>query len=426
MNKEFNLLKDFIQNNSEEYVRLQTLLTKTPALAPENGGVGEIEKCNALEAFLKEHGFTNIERFDSKDERAKNGVRPNLVVTIQGKNNTTPAGNTPNTTPTYNCNDFTIWIIAHLDVVPVGDINLWKTNPWKVTQKNGVLYGRGVEDNQQGLCSAFAALWACVKLGIKPIHTVKLLFASDEEVGSKYGVIHLINKTSIFKKGDVFIIPDGGDVKGETIEVAEKNILWIEFTTKGKQCHASRPDCGKNACLAGSALCMNLSQTLKQTFTKTDSLFTPNCSTFEPTMRAANVQGVNIIPAQDVLCFDMRILPCYTIQEVISVVEDCIKKISAEYNVNISYRILQKSESCSTKKDAPIVQKLKDALKATRGITARTIGIGGGTVAAELRNKGFDAVVWSTLDETAHMPNEYCVLDNLINDAITLAYLITE
>ena len=31
------------------------------------------------------------------------------------------------------------------------------------------------------------------------------------------------------------VIPDGGDSQGKTIEVAEKNLLWIRFHVQGKQ-----------------------------------------------------------------------------------------------------------------------------------------------------------------------------------------------
>jgi len=42
-------------------------------------------------------------------------------------------------------------------------------------------------------------------------------------------------------------------------------------------------------------------------------------------------------------------------------------------------------------------------------------------VAAYLRNEGIDAVVWGRLDETAHMPNEYCKMENLMGDAAVMA-----
>ena len=36
---------------------------------------------------------------------------------------------------------------GHMDVVPPGDLKLWKTDPYEVIEKDGRLRGRGVEDN---------------------------------------------------------------------------------------------------------------------------------------------------------------------------------------------------------------------------------------------------------------------------------------
>ena len=404
-----SLLRTFIRDHTSEYVELQKILTSHKALAPENGGDGELDKCEALQSFLLNHGIKNLSRYDALDSRAKGGIRPNLIATIEGESD-----------------DFTVWVMAHLDVVPAGDLSLWNTDPWTVVEKDGKLFGRGVEDNQQGLVSAFAAVWAYASLGIKPKHTVKLLFAADEEVGSHYGIIWLLENTNLFRKNDFIIIPDGGDSKGETIEVAEKNILWLEFTTSGKQCHGSRPDEGKNACLAGSALAVKLNAELKKTFDRRDELFSPEYSTFEPTLRKANVDGVNIIPGSDVFCMDCRILPCYSCDEVLLKTDKICKEVENEYNVKISYRVLQRAHSAATPKDCEVVKHLSLALKETHGIVSKTIGIGGGTVGAELRNKGYDCVVWGTLDETAHMPNEYCIIENLIKDAETLACLMSK
>ena len=44
-------------------------------------------------------------------------------------------------------------------------------------------------------------------------------------------------------------------------------------------------------------------------------------------------------------------------------------------------------------------------------------------MAALLREKGFEAAVWGRLDETAHQPNEYCHIANMIGDAKVFAHL---
>ena len=407
-------LLNFIRDNAEEYIELQKLLTSHKALAPENGGEGEWEKCAALEEFLRAHGITNLERFDAPDPRALRGRRPNLIATIPGKSvAASGADNAPK-----------IWVIAHMDVVPVGNLADWKTDPWTVVQKDGKLYGRGVEDNQQGLCSAFAAAWAFVANGVQPERTIKLLFAADEEVGSKYGMIWLLqNHPELFGKDDFFLIPDGGDPLGKTIEVAEKNVLWLEFTVRGKQCHGSRPDEGLNACLAADRLIVALYESLHKKFGAKDKLFAPATCTFEPTKRAANVDGVNIIPGSDVFCFDCRVLPRYKNEDVLKAIDGIIAQEEKKSGAKVSYKILQNAQSKATDKNAPVVKALAAAIKEAHGIDAETIGIGGGTVAAELRNLGHDCVVWSSMDETAHMPNEYCIVDNLIKDAQTLALM---
>ncbi len=399
-------LRNFIKNSRNDMVALEKLLTAIPALGPENGGHGEFEKSKALEKWLTEHDFTDIKRFNSPDSRVESGVRPNLVATILGESN-----------------DYSIWVMAHLDIVPPGNLSLWNTNPWEVVEKDGRLYGRGVEDNQQGLVSAVFAAESFLSLGIKPAHTIKLLFMADEEVGSKHGIQYLLENENLFNKNDVIFIPDGGDSEGKTIEIAEKDVLWLKIHMQGKQAHGSRPDEGANACLAADDLSLRL-HNLENVFNKKDDLFTPNYSTFQPTMRNANVESVNIIPGDDVFCMDCRILPCYTISEVMDEVSKEIDAISKLYGVKVEVEKLQSEESPATPKDAPVVKKLAAALKETHGITAETIGIGGGTVGAYLRSRGFNAAVWSSLDETAHQPNEYCIIDNIVKDAETLAVLM--
>jgi len=406
MSEEFNQIKNWIEEHNNEMVDLEKLLTSIQALAPENGGEGEWKKAKALEEWLCNNGIKNIEHFDAPDSRVPEGSRPNFVATIPGAKD-----------------DYAIWVCAHLDVVPVGELSMWETDPWTVVEKDGKIYGRGVEDNQQGLCSGVLAALAFVKQHIIPEHTIKLLFMADEEVGSKYGMIYLVeHHLDMFNKNDLILIPDGGDVKGETIEVAEKNIAWFRFHTIGKQCHGSMPQLGKNAKLAAADLALRVND-MENFFNARNEQFDPPYSTFQPTMQLQNVAGINFIPGDDVFCADCRILPCYPLDEVRAELKKRIAAVEEKYGVKIEVSEAQAAESPATPVDAPVVKALSKAIKDVHGLNARTVGIGGGTVAAELRNKGYDAVVWSTLDETCHQPNEYAVIKNIAADALTIAYM---
>ena len=404
----FDAVKKRIASSKAEIVELETLLTSHPALAPESGGDGELEKVIALEGWLKSQGFTQFQRFDAPDSRVSSGIRPNLVVTIPGKDDS-----------------FSVWFMAHTDVVPVGELSLWHTDPWKVIEKDGRLYGRGVEDNQQGLVASTVAALALLREGITPPHTVKLLFVADEEVGSTYGIKYLLKEHNLFKKDDIILIPDGGDSQGATIEVAEKNLMWLQFTVKGKQTHGSRPDEGINATLAGYDLALRV-HGLETVFDKRDALFDPPYSTFQPTKKEANVPNINTIPGEDVFCMDCRILPCYTLDQVRVELRRCVKEVEDKYGVKVEWTEPQTAESPATPVDAPVARRLAEAVKAVTGVDTCFIGIGGGTVGAELRVKGFNAVVWSKLDETAHQPNEYTIIDNLISDSQVMAYMMLQ
>ncbi|MDR3334306.1 MAG: M20 family metallo-hydrolase [Treponema sp.] len=391
-------------------VELETELTRRPAISPESGGEGELDKCAFLEQWLKTKGITQLERHDAPDPRAKGGIRPNLVATIPGNTDTRR-----------------LWIMSHLDVVPPGEH--WESDPWKVVQREDGplgprLIGRGVEDNQLGLTASVLAALALVEQGLVPPHPVKLLFAADEEMGSAYGILWLLKNRNLFRRDDLVLIPDGGDPKGETIEVAEKNLIWAKFTTLGLQAHGSRPDQGANAHLAGADLAVRLHYGLSLVFDQRVSLFEPDYSTFQPTKKAANVPNINTIPGEDVFYMDMRILPQYPVETVLEEIDRITTAVADQYRVRITRDLVQVSESKATSPDSPLVTLLANTVKEVYQVNPRLIGIGGGTVGAPLRNEGIDSVVWSRMQHTAHQPNEYVVIEDVVGNAQVMALLM--
>jgi len=401
-------LYQYLNESRKEMISLQKKLCAVPALSPDSGGNGESEKAEVLLAWLKEQGFTEIEVISAPDTRVKSGKRPNIIVTIPGRET-----------------EKNIWIMSHLDVVPPGEMDLWENDPYTVVEKDGKIFGRGVEDNQQGLtASAFAAL-SFLKTGTKPRNTLKLLFAADEETASKYGIIYLLEKHDLFQKGDWFLVPDGGNEEGTMLEVAEKSIMWIRFHTMGKQCHASTPEQGINSFVAASDLVTRL-YSLKGLYPQTDPIFDPPVSTFTPTKKENNVPNINTIPGDDVFYMDMRILPSIATEEVLNKISRFSEEVEEKYGVTIERKIIQRVESKPTKCDAPLVCAMQKCIKSVYNVDARPVGIGGGTVGAYLRNDGYDTVVWAKIDETAHMPNEYCIIDNCIGDAKVMATLAFE
>lgn len=73
-------------------------------------------------------------------------------------------------------------ILCHLDVVPEG--KGWTYEPFACTEKDGILYGRGVTDDKGPAVSALYALYSVKQLGAKLSKGVRLIFGTNEENGS--------------------------------------------------------------------------------------------------------------------------------------------------------------------------------------------------------------------------------------------------
>jgi succinyl-diaminopimelate desuccinylase len=390
----------------DDVIELQTDLCRLPALGPTSDGIGEVDKAAFLKKYLESLGLT-VDQYDSPDDRVPCGYRPNLVAMLPGEEDGP-----------------TLWLMTHTDVVPPGDLGLWTGDPWTVRVEGDRLIGRGVEDNQGGLVASVMAVKAFLQCGITPARPIGLLFVADEETGSVHGLQFLMdNHPHLFKKSDLIIVPDSGNSKGTAIEVAEKSVLWMKFRTLGKQTHGSMPETGINAHKAACFLATRL-DTLHHHFRKHDGLYEPPISTFEPTRRDANVPNVNTIPGEDVMYFDCRVLPHYKLADVIRVTRGLIRETEKKFRVKITLSFPQKEVAAPpTPVDAPIVLAVAEAVKTLRRRKTAAIGIGGGTVAKFLRQAGFPCVVWCTMDEQAHHPDEYVLISHILADATVFAHI---
>jgi succinyl-diaminopimelate desuccinylase len=396
-----------IDGSRDEIIKLQADLTSMVALGPENGGTGEHEKSNYLKKKLKALKPDSMEEIRSPDERAQGGYRPNLVARWESETQG-PA----------------VWVLSHMDIVPPGDPELWQNDPYKLKVDGDKVVGRGVLDDQAGIVSSYLALDAVLQTGQKLERSVGLAFVADEETGSKFGLEYLLeNHKTIFHPDDLIIVPDAGNASGTMIEVAEKSMLWLKFTVTGKQCHASTPSRGRNSLYGVAKLILALDN-LKGTFDRFDKLFSPPSSTFEPTKMEANVPNINTIPGRDVFYLDCRILPQYRVEEILEFAKERADEVAGELGLSIVVEPVIRQEAINpTPEDAPVVKVLIEAIRRVTGMDAKPMGIGGGTVAAFFRKAGLPAAVWMTMPDSAHQPNEYCLISNIMNDAKVFACL---
>jgi len=394
----------------EAMIELQTALCAVPAVGPENGGDGELLKAKLLKGKLIQMGFKNFRHCDVPDERVSSGIRPNFITTMEGTDSSR-----------------SIWIITHMDIVPPGEIRLWSRDPYSAYVKDGHIFGRGVEDNQQDMVASIFAVKAMLDEGLTPAHPIHLGFVADEETSSNKGLFYMIDHMdNLFSKDDLIVVPDSGNPEGSLIEVAEKSMLWLRFKTTGKQCHGSNPQLGNNAFIAASYLITQLDR-LRKFFPKSDPLFDPPESTFQPTKKEANVGNINTIPGEDIFYMDCRVLPVYDLQDVMKVIQKMVHTVEKKFKVQIEISHAQYVQSARpTAPDAPVVKALQSAIKAVYNVEASAGGVGAGTVASYIRKNNYPVAVWSKTNQMAHQPDENCPIENMLGDAKVFAHLFLQ
>lgn len=134
----------------------------------------------------------------------------------------------------------TIWLLWHLDVVPVNWEN-WKTHPFKITEKDWNIYGRWVCDMKAWVVIMIEVLKKALKQ--VPNKNISLIFTTWEECWLPNWLTKLIER-GLLKWLDFVIALEPTWWKINTW------VFWYldwEFLYKWKTCHSSKPFLWENA-----------------------------------------------------------------------------------------------------------------------------------------------------------------------------------
>jgi acetylornithine deacetylase/succinyl-diaminopimelate desuccinylase-like protein len=116
----------------------------------------------------------------------------------------------------------TVFLYAHHDVQPVNDVGdvKWSSDPWRLTQRDGRLYGRGSADDKGAITAELAAISAHLKTqGSLPVN-IKMLVEGEEEVGSS-NLMGFFKQHKELIQSDVIVVCDS-----ENIEVGVPSITY--------------------------------------------------------------------------------------------------------------------------------------------------------------------------------------------------------
>ena len=161
---------------------------------------------------------------------AKDPNRPNLITRLRGRGDAPP-----------------FLMYGHVDVVTTERQN-WTHPPFAGEIIDGYLWGRGSLDMKGGVAMMLAAFLRAGSEGLRLPGDVILTILSDEEAGSDMGARFVVEKHPEHFEGVRYAIGEFGGftmrIGGRAfypIMVSEKQMCWMQATTRGRGGHGSMP-----------------------------------------------------------------------------------------------------------------------------------------------------------------------------------------
>jgi len=183
----------------------------------------------AMAAHLRAAGY----RADDIRILGANDRKKNLVARLRGTGQMRP-----------------VLILGHLDVVEARRSD-WSTDPFKLVEKDGYLYGRGVVDMKSGDAIMTAAMIRLRRENFRPPRDIILALTADEESGDANGVSWLLKNHRELLDAQFVINHDGTSIladhgQPQYYELDETEKVYADYqliaTDPGGHSSLPRPD----------------------------------------------------------------------------------------------------------------------------------------------------------------------------------------
>lgn len=378
-------------------------------------------------------------------------------------------------------------ILCHLDVVPAEDQKGWNTDPFKMSEKDGVLYGRGVIDDKGPLAAAFIAMKCIKDLGLPLKKGVRLIFGTDEENGSEDLKMYLAKNrlpdnvftpdasfpviniekgmmrsrfSGSYRGGSIIrfrggsipnAVPDYAeceltgislplikqetnlDKSGATFNVIDEGNNKVIVECSGRSAHAATPESGINAVTALIAVLGRLPLAEG----KQKDIITGLGKVFP----AGETDGTNA----GLKCTYDRSGALTLVFSIFNMENNkCGGTIDVRFPVCMTLKEVKNAEKtalavagCSfdgftgdephiTDENSDFVKKLLTAYERVEGVKGECIAVGGGTYVHNIKGGVAFGVERYGTDYNMHGANEFITTDELVKDALIFAEAIAE
>tara|TARA_R110002020_G_scaffold475295_2_gene709450 strand:- start:7005 stop:8135 length:1131 start_codon:yes stop_codon:yes gene_type:complete len=302
---------------------------------------------------------------------------------------------------------------THMDTVPAGDS--WTSDAFILTERKGLLYGRGSCDCKGPL----AAMIEAVRMLVTQRHawsgTLLAVFTGDEEVASAGARHYAASKPKI----DAVVV---GEPTGNACFSAHKGSFRPVVRVSGKAAHSGSPHLGDNAIYRAGELMPLLAAFHAEELTRRTHHLVGS-----PSLTVTRIKGGhadNVIPADCELLLDRRLIPGETDASAEAEIRALL--VAAQESHGIHAEIVGHHATTGGATDTPVsatvVQAAISACHAAGVAEPGPFGFQGACDLVHFVDAGAQGVVIGAGDiRVAHRPDEFVPADEFVASAAIYA-----
>ncbi len=323
---------------------------------------------------------------------------------------------------------------GHIDVVEVGQG--WSVDPFAGVIKDGKIFGRGACDMKGGIAAAIIAMEAIIDSGHDYAGTLEFSGTVDEESGGFGGVAYLAQNGWFDKsRVDHVIIPEPLNV--DRVCIGHRGVWWAQIETHGRIAHGSMPFFGDSAIEHMGDVLHRFERDLYPALAArlTDMPVVPDGAK-QSTININSIHGGQderddgALPAPCVadscrMVIDRRFLIEEKLESVRGEVKDILDNLS-KTRENFAYTMtdLFAVHPSMTDPERPVVRATSDAIHQVMKKSAQIVCSPGTYDQKHIERIGKlkDCIAYGPgILDLAHQPDEYVVIDDMVNSAKVMA-----
>ena len=298
---------------------------------------------------------------------------------------------------------------GHTDVVPPGNPEDWRFDPFNGTIAEGRLWGRGACDMKSGVAAFVAAAVDFVTETPPEDGAVILTITGDEEGDSIDGTTAILDWMATEGESMTHCLvgePTCPQVMGEMIKHGRRGSMTATITARGLQGHSAYPHRARNPLPALVAL---LDRLARHELDRGNGNYDP--STLALTTIDTGNTASNVIPAQARAVLNIRFNDGHTGESLTAWLQQETEAAAAQSGIALELSARVSGESFVTE-PGPFTELVAQAVKAECGVTPE-LSTSGGTSDARFIKDHCPVVEFGLVGQSMHQTDEHVEISHI-------------